>query len=374
MIIKTADLNAIADKLLKAVDTNELTQLSTALELEIIDTGQLILSVSNKEYFVTAKLPGWYASEEFHASVNANLFLKLITQITTEDIELECKGNYLYIKGNGSYKLPLIFKDEQMLVLDKIEIYNPTCEMTIDNSILQSIIKYNSKELTKGFISKPVQRYYYVDEKGCITFTTGACVNRFKLDQPVRMLLNSKLVNLFKLFNEDVIDFTLGYDSLSNNIVQTKVRFETETISITAILQCDDAMLNSVPVNAIRGRAEALYPYSVVVSKDMFIQAINRMMLFNKDIKDNNIANFVFTKSEMTMSDSRGENSESLTYLSDCEALETTPYTASLNLNDLKATLQLCDEAHLTIKFGVGKAFIIARTNIINVIPECIFS
>ena len=371
MLIKTSDLNGVADKLLKTIDTNELTQLNTALELEVINN-QLFLSASNKEYFVTIRLNGWHENEAFHASVNASLFLKLISQITTEDIELECKEKYLQIKGNGSYKLPLIFKDDEVLTLDKIEIYNPTVNMPIENSILQSIIKYNSKELTKGYIYKPVQKYYYVDEKGCITFTTGACVNKFNLNQPVRMLLNGKLVNLFKLFNEDVIDFTLGYDALSNNIVQTKVKFETPDITLTAILQCDDSMINSVPVNNIRGMAEAPYPYSVTVNKELIIQAINRMMLFNKNNKDNNIAVFTFDKSTLTLKDRGEESTETINYLSDCQELENNQYEAMLDLNDLKATLQLCDESHLTLKFGAARAFIIARTNIINVIPQCV--
>ena len=371
MLLKTKDLNKIAEKLLKAVDTNELTQLSTALEMEVTD-GSLLLSVSNKEYFVTVKLGDNHYNEVFHASVNASLFLKLISQITTDDIELKCTDKYLQVKGNGSYKIPLIFKDESLLVLDKIEINNPTISMVIPNAVFQSISKYNSKELTKGYIYKPVQKYYYVDEKGCITFTTGACVNKFNLDQPVRMLLNSKLINLLKLFDDESINFTLGYDSLSNNIIQTKVKFETPTTSITAILQCDDTMLNSVPVSNIRGMAEASYPYSVTVNKELIIQAINRMMLFNKSSKDNNVATFVFGKSSLTIKDRGDENSEVIPYLSDCQELENNQYEAMLDLNDLKATLQLCDESHLTLKFGAARAFIIARTNIINVIPQCV--
>lgn len=372
MIIKTKDLSTVADKILKAVDSSELNSIVTALELEVIDNN-LMMSVTNKEYFVTVKLAIGY-NEPFHASVNASLFLKLISQITTEDIELICKDNYLHIKGNGSYKLPLIYKDEKMLVLDKINIYNPTCEMDIDNCVLQSIIKYNSKELTKGFISKPVQKYYYIDNEGCITFTTGACVNKFTLHNPVRFLVNNRIVSLFKLFNEEKIHFTLGYDSLSDSIIQTKARFETENTTITAILQCDDTMINSVPVANIRNRANTTYPYSITISKEAVIQAINRIMLFNKNIKNNSIATFKFNDSSMVIEDGNGENSETINYIVACEALKDNPYEALLDLNDLKSTLSICDESHLTLKFGAGKAFIVSRTNIINVIPQCIMN
>ena len=46
----------------------------------------------------------------FHATVNAALFLKLIPQITTDNIELNIKDNLLIVRGNGTYKLPLIYE------------------------------------------------------------------------------------------------------------------------------------------------------------------------------------------------------------------------------------------------------------------------
>ena len=75
-----------------------------------------------------------------------------------------------------------------------------------------------------------------MDEKGAITFTNGACVNSFTLEQPVKLLFNNRLVKLFKLFKDESVKFTIGYDPISDDIIQTKVRFATSDIIITAIL------------------------------------------------------------------------------------------------------------------------------------------
>lgn len=373
MILNTQELREVTDKILMAVDTSEISTITETLQLEM-EGETLILSVTNKEYYATVKIYVGY-NEPFYATVNANLFLKLIAQTTSEDIELTCTDQYLLIKGNGSYKLPLIYDGDELLSLDKIDIKNSTCNMDIPSTVLQSILKYNSKELTKGVISRPVQKYYYLDENGCLTFTTGACVNKFTLSQPVKILLNNKLVKLFKLFTDDSVKFTLGYDALAgSNIIQAKVRFEDNKISLTAILNCDDAMLNSVPVNTIRGRADAIYPYSITIDKNLLMQAINRLTLFNKGIKtvSSNVANFTFNSTDVIITDSRGENSETINYLNSDNALEDKPYEAKLDLNDVKLTLGACDESTLTIKFGTGGAFVIARTNILNIIPQCI--
>ena len=373
MVISTKSVNAIATDILRAIDSSELNNMNTLLEINVED-GNLTFSVTNKEYFVSVKLPA-AGIESFHATVNANLLFKLIAQTTTEDIELECKDNYLQVKGNGSYKIPLIFDKDEVVTLKRIEINNPTCEMVVDKEVLSSIFKYNSKELSKGLISKPVQRYYYVDEKGCITFTTGACVNKFNLPQPIRILLNNRIVNLFKLFKEDLVELTLGYDQLSSSIIQTKLRLEAGNVQLTTILQCDDTMINSVPVASIRGMAEAVYPYSVVLCKDVLMQAIGRLQLFSKNIKGSDSATkCTFYSNKVLLSNLRGDIVETVDYVDECSALEDNPYEAALDLDDLKSTLQLCDENHLTLKFGVGKAFIIARTSIINIIPQCVIS
>lgn len=370
MILNTQELKQVTDKILSAVDSSDVSNITETLELEV-KNDNLYINVTNKEYFVRVKLFLGY-TEDFHASVNANLFLNLISQITTEDIELNCDGTSLHIKGNGNYKLPLIYDGEKLLTLPKITIDNPTVNMSIETSILHSIAKYNSKEIAKGFIVKPVQKMYYIDENGAITFTTGACINKFSLVKPVKMLLNAKIVKLFKLFTGDSVNFTLGHDALNDEIIQTKVCFEDDNIQLTAILQCDDIMLRSVPVNNIRGRVENIYPYSITIGKNSLLQAINRLMVFsNRGVKGSIItAKFIFDKDKLIIKDSKGENIEEINYANVCNNLET-PYEAIFDLNDIKLTLQVCEDAYLTLNFGDSNALVIARTNIFNIIPEC---
>ena len=370
MLLNTQELKQVTDKILSAVDSSDVSNITETLELEVKEDN-LYVNVTNKEYFVRVKLFLGY-TEDFHVSVNANLFLKLISQITTEDIELTCDESSLHIKGNGNYKLPLIYDGDKLLTLPKIVINNPTVNMDIETSILNSILKYNSKEMLKGLIAKPVQKMYYVDEQGAITFTTGACVNKFSLEKPIKILLNSKIVKLFKLFTGDKVNFTLGYDALSNEIVQTKVCFEDNSTQLTAILQCDDSMLRSVPVHTIRGLAENVYPYSVTVGKNSLIQAINRLMvLSDRGVKGSFItAKFIFDKDKLTIKDNSGENVEELNYVNICNNIEA-PYETIFDLNDIKLTLQICEDAYITLNFGDSNALVLARTNILNVIPEC---
>lgn len=374
MILKTKKLQEVCSKILPAVESSELSSILDTLQLKTVDK-VLCLSVTNKEYYVEVKLD--ITDEvDFHATVSANLFLKLVSQLTAEDIELTVSDNVLNVKANGSYKIPLIFEGEQLMELPVINIDNVVKEFDIPSGILNSILNYNTKELDKGTISRPIQKFFYVDEKGAITFTTGACVNSFELAEPVKILLNKRLVKLFKLFQDCSVHFKLAYDAVegSNDIVQTKVQFAASDIVITSILSCDDSMLSQIPVNAIRGRADNIYPYSVVLSKNDLMATLGRLMLFTSssseiDLKQNIL--FVFGSDSVTVSDIKGENKEVLKYLNK-ESGIVDEYRANLDIMDLKLTLDTCVEPSITLSFGDGNAFILSRGSIKNVIPEVV--
>ena len=95
MIIESEKLKDVSQKILTAVDSNELSVLTETLELKTLGNF-LFMNVTNKEYFASVKL-SLNSPEPFHATVNANLFLKLIAQITTKDIELNINDNALTV-------------------------------------------------------------------------------------------------------------------------------------------------------------------------------------------------------------------------------------------------------------------------------------
>lgn len=368
MLIKLKELQEVCSSILPAVDSTEIANITETLALKV-EENILSLSVTNREYFVKFNLPVQESS--FNATVNAQLFLKLVSQMTTEFLELEVKETNLVLKGNGKYKLPLIFDNDKLLELPEITINNITCEFDMDGNILNSILIHNTKQLNMGIVSKLIQKMYYVDEKGALTFTNGACINKFILPKPVKLLFNKRVVNLFKLFKDQQVHFSLGYDSISDDIIQTKVQFKTKDICLTAILSCDDTLLNSVPVTAIRGRADNIYPYSVVVNKNSLKNTINRMRLFVSDNKNaTSFSKFHMTSSSMTISDLKDENSETVNYDNEVVLLKDKSYDMVLDLNDLQAVLDTCFENNIQINFGDSQAITITRNNIINVVPE----
>jgi hypothetical protein len=353
---------------LPALDVNNYSVLTEVIQLTV-ENGVLDVAVTNKEYYVNAKIaiPG---APSFRAAVKAAIFIKLIENITTETIDLSIKDNNLIIKGNGNYKLPLIYDNDKIIELPKIEIQNVTNKFTISGEILRSINTYNSKELLKGTILKPVQNMYYIDENGAITFTSGACINNFKLSQPVSLLLNTKLVKLFNLFPSDAtVNFELGVDVIAKNVEQTKVKFYTDTVFITAILANDAAMMKSFPVNAIRNRLNSDYKYSITIDKNYLIQAIDRLSIFISNIKESPYILFDVHPDKVILSDIKHENTEEIGFMNELKGLDD-KYSMVLDLNDFKLTLSNYTYQDVTIRFGDKQAILIPNGNINIILPE----
>ena len=200
MVLTTEKLQDVCKKILDAVDTNSALLVSSSLELKTVGN-KLYLNVTNKEYYVSISIDLEGEVEEFRAVVDATLFLNLIAKITTENIELSIVNESLTIKGNGTYKLPMITDTNGIIEVPKITIENVTNEFVMSNENLQNILNFNTKEVIKNVVSRPVQKMYYLDNQGCITFTNSACVNNFSLDTEVKLFIS--------ILKESLVDYTM---------------------------------------------------------------------------------------------------------------------------------------------------------------------
>ena len=372
MVILVEDLKNACNKALKAVDSNTLSTVTETLELTT-QGNDLNLNITNKEYYLRVIVPT-DSDVSLHASVNANSFLKLITQTTTEMVELDVVDNNLVVKGNGVYKIPLIYDGEELLKLPEIKLNNITHEFNISTDILRSMLNYNSKELTKGFVTNPVQKLYYMDSKGAITFTSSACVNSFMLPEDVKLLFNSRLVKLFTLFDTDTVAFSLSEEPNEDGTTTTKVMFSGDSMELSAILSSNESLISSVPVEAIRNRSNENYPYTVSVSRSELLQTINRLSLFTSKTGDYDICycTFKFGKDSVSIEGNDGGVKEKLTYKDDnvIDELENT-YDALFDINDIKSVTEMFNAPYINISFGNEQAIVVSCGNIKNIIPQC---
>lgn len=374
MILKTKTFQEAANKILVAVGLDR-----TATNLELAAKGNaLYLRVTNREYYVAVKFD-LQEPTDFRAVVDANLFLNLISGLTTEEFKLEIKDTHVVVKaGKSSYKLAMIYENDQLMKLPIIKLDKDqiTVEMGIAQDILMSILNVNGKEIQKAkrLDVNELQRYYYIDETGCFTFTTGACVNSFTLEKAIKLLLTDKVVKLFKLFESDVW-MSYGHQVGTDGSLQPIVVFQTEGVYVASRLLNDETCIQKIkaPCDAMKNLIKEAYDHTLVLSAIDLTAAINRLLMFHKNSSAKADLSFVpslveFTDTELTISDLSGDNKEIITI----ENGSTTPgnYSMGVNLIDLKSVLDSCKNEHITMNCGNRKSIIINRGTISNVIAE----
>lgn len=367
MVFKIEDLKEICKIILAAVETNTFSVLGNTLELKV-ENNVLSMGVTNQEYFLKVLLPLKDADgSTFHATIDAAIFLKLISKMDTENVDIEIADQQLVIKGNGTYKLPIIYDGDEILTLPEIAVGNPTTEFEVSGDILASISKYNAEQLRTGMISQPIQKMFYVDNEGAMTFTSGACVNKFTLDKPVQILLNERLVKLFNLFKGLKVNFTLGQD-VSDGFPQTKVKFETDRIILTSIIQDNDEMIQAVPIEAVRARAFEDYPYSIIIDRNLILNTIDRLMIFPDIHSSRSYCKCQFEANSVKIYDPLGNNFEEIPYANSTTISDA--YETMFDLVDIKNTFSNFKDQYISMRFGNKQALVINSKNIYVIVPE----
>ena len=374
MIIKTKDFKEAANKILLAADLD-----TNAANLELVArNSSLYLNVTNKEYYVSVKFP-LEAEETFRAVVDASLFLSLISGFTTETFSLDIKDNVVVLgAGKSKYKVAMIYENENLMALPVIAIQNKTVEMTISNDILMSILNVNSKELLKAkYLNvSELNKLYYIDEAGCFTFTNGSCLNAFSLEKPVKLLLNDRIVRLFKLFKDDV-QFSLGMDPIANGNIQTKIVLQTADTYLAAIINGEIDLIARVqqPCEATKRYLSESYDHKLVLSTTDLSAAINRLMSFTKNSKaTSEKVNMAYLPTVMSIENGelvikdKFENYETVAIAN--ESYSSGDYEMCVNLYDIKLVLDSCQTDHITLNCGNHRSIIITRGPVANLIPE----
>lgn len=369
MTIQTKDLQEACKSILGAVDTDSaLKNVAFGYDtLEVEASGKVLnLNVTNGEYYVNVSL-ALDNDESFRAVVDAKLFLALISKVTTSAVEMTTTDNVLVVQANGKYQFPLKYDIDEMVVLPKIVVNNPTANFVVQSATLVSILDNNSREVNPG-ATMPAMKFYYLDQEGCLTFTNvSACVNSFTLPTTMKIMMTPKLVKLFKLFKDGDVSVTLGFEDV-NGVAQARIVFKQDNVSITSILPNDASLVSSVPVVAIRGRVYKVFDNNVSFDKKYFLEAIDRLLLFDTTNSLNRgIGVFEFNEDSVDIFDSRRSNDEVIAYASGVCANK---YTCCLDLEAIKTILLSTDSQVFNLSFGDNQSVVISFGNIRNVIAQ----
>lgn len=366
MIIRTEDMLEVS-KFFKALSQRTANNMVSNL-IEFDSDGTILKikmcdgKMSDASYSIIYKID---SDEKFNCTISAELFLDLIPKITSETLEFEVKDEFLLVTGSGSYKFPALLTDNNLSAFVDLKIDSITSSWSVDGNILNSIYVNNSKQIQLHQSDKlsPVQRLYYLDREGAITFTSGACVNEFDLGSDVKLMLSDAAIKFFAFTKGKTVDINFGYNVVANNN-QPRISFSTPTMEATYILPFNDLTISQVPVDAIRARARANYTNKVSIDAFQIKSIIDRLELFTEG---NDRFNLSFNNNTLNLSTDNEKILETI-YLADYvpEQVE-----FKLSIKEFKSAISNSAGKYFMIKFSKDDpAVVVCFANINNIIPK----
>ncbi len=337
----------------------------THIELKA-SQGTLFINATNNEFFVSVRYP-LTVDEDFYAVINATSFISLVSSLKSETIELSINDNSIQVKtGKSKYSFAI-----STTKLNKISLSNREVECQVSNEILENILKVNGVEVKKAISDEmeAIHQQYFFTNEACFTFTTGACLNLFNLGSNFKILLNNRIVKLFKLFNEPATMF-YGVDRI-NDLNQAKIVLFTDTVFVIAIVTNDDSLKSSLENKFEAAKRLANDPYKTrfTIDSDELLSTVKRFTTFTKNTTKLEIPSFIparitFKDNTISIVDSSG-NTDTLV---PSEIISAEESSVVVNLCDILDRTTSYKSGTIEVGFGDNRSILLKKDSLINLI------
>lgn len=236
---KTERFKKLVSYAIKGAGCDKLVELSSMIGIRAED-GTLYLNTTDGTNFLS--ISDVCDCEALDVTVDAELFSKLISKITSETVELSVLANTLVVKGNGKYTLELN-SDENGKPLSFPDTF-PDGAKEIGTIQASDVVAINTAIKTSlDTVSGSTYTNYYFGEVVASTDKAMASILHEKVFDD-KFLLNREFVELIALSGNDVV-----VSKLDDTLVAETVLVENCTISVCTKLSDDVSAFNIDGIN-----------------------------------------------------------------------------------------------------------------------------
>lgn len=349
MKVVSSRMKDAVNKAIKGAGFNNLIPITSMIGIKL-EGGKLRLfttDMTNTLCIIIDKVSG----EDMDITVDADKFGKLIAKTTSEDIDLSVKDNILYVKANGTYKIPLISDEEGLVTFPGlVETKGKTTNVKL-TSIMQAY-NINKSALAKT-LENPALTGYYCGDMVISTDANVITFNDFKMfEQDEPLLISPQLMQLLTLNKQEdiklIADKTLLTFIADDMIVQGAVMEGIEDF----------------PADDVKAYLDEAFTSSCKVPKDLLLATLDRLALFIEPY-DKNGAYFTFGRKGINIHSKKDASTEVINYV---ESKDFKQFICCVDIPMLKEQLQANPDDTVKICYGNENALKIESGKVTQVI------
>ena len=349
MKVVTSRMKEAVNKAIKGAGFNNLIPITSMIGIKLSDGKLRLLTtdMTNTLCIIIDKVSG----DDMDITVDADKFGKLIAKITSEDIDLSVKDDVLFVKANGTYKIPLISDEEGLISFPDVNIGSEPNTKTKLSSVMQAY-NINKSALAKT-LENPALTGYYCGDTVISTDANVITFNGFKMfdnDEPI--LISAQQMQLLTLNTKEDIEVYIG---------KTGIQFVTEDVVI------DGALMEGIedfPSNEVNAYLDEAFTSSCTVPKDLLLSVLDRLALFIEPY-DKNGAYFTFGRKGINIHSKKDASTETINYV---ESKDFEPFVCCVDIPMLKEQLQANPDDTVKICYGNENALKIESGKVTQVI------
>ena len=349
MKVVSSRMKDAVNKAIKGAGFNNLIPITSMIGIKL-EGGKLRLfttDMTNTLCIIIDKVSG----EDMDITVDADKFGKLIAKTTSEDIDLAVKDDILYVKANGTYKIPLISDEEGLVTFPGLaETKGKTTNVKL-TSIMQAY-NINKSALAKT-LENPALTGYYCGDMVISTDANVITFNDFKMfEQDEPLLISPQLMQLLTLNKQEdiklIVDKTLLTFVADDMVVQGAVMEGIEDF----------------PADDVKAYLDEAFTSSCKVPKDLLLATLDRLALFIEPY-DKNGAYFTFGRKGINIHSKKDASTEVINYV---ESKDFKQFICCVDIPMLKEQLQANPDDTVKICYGNENALKIESGKVTQVI------
>lgn len=349
--IKTAIFQNMVNRAVKGAGKNNLLPLTTLIAIENHE-GTLTLTTTDGNNILQI-IEQNIGGDDFYAVVAVDLFSKLIAKISSEHVTLDIPGDYVSIKGNGSYKVPLPPDEEGEPIIFPLFSFDTTVpESEVNLSTIKNVLAVN-KAATAKTMEEPCYTGYYFGDAVITTDRIVICHNDMQVFEDDR-LLPYELVQLLGVMQTEKIKVQIDGSAML---------FTTDDCVIYGKKMSSDDQ-DSFMYTALKDLISTEYPSTCSIIKSAVLDALDRVSLFIGPY-DNDTVILTFTKTQMTMESKAGTGYEVIDLKENKKAK---PFTCNIDSEMLKFQLQSHEGEVVEFYYGNPDMFQLKQGNVTQII------
>lgn len=352
MKVVTSRMKEAVNKAIKGAGFNNLIPITSMIGIKLSEGKLRLLTtdMTNTLCIIIDKVAG----DDMDITVDADKFGKLIAKTTSEDIDLSVKDDVLFVKANGTYKIPLISDEEGLISFPDIHLVadvQPTSCQTKLSSVMQAY-NINRPALAKT-LENPALTGYYCGDSVISTDANVITFNGFMMfDNEEPILISAQQMQLLTLNTKEDIEVYIG---------KTGIQFVTEDVVI------DGALMEGIedfPANEVNAYLDEAFTSSCKVPKDLLLSVLDRLALFIEPY-DKNGAYFTFGRKGINIHSKKDASTETINYV---ESKDFEPFVCCVDIPMLKEQLQANPDDTVKICYGNENALKIESGKVTQVI------